>query len=410
MTMNQATTSSLSQRRMYARLLITLLVGMFIALVLVRALALAMDARPENFMSRVHQARAHLPEVARQAAEIPTVMFFGSSMVQAGFSPREFQAHLAEQGREVRAWNFGFGGLNPLYQDYLARRVRDQFVANDARLSLALIEFNPFQTTTRRRDGARPIDESYINILATDAEVLEILRSDVRRGVRMFNIRYLRDNVSAQMATFFFGQGLSNNRPPRTELEQDETITARFAELGPLLNERFEQEYPDYDGCDWCLDWLGGGTIAAERPADTLALFEELYSLQQNPHDMSNDLLQRIHRADIIDLHFDEELIRHFIALVRVFQTFSDEVQVVLLPRNTDWVVNPPEAQARLQAVIERIETETGLQIDNHQVIDAVSNTMFADTTHLNRYQGAAQYTRYLAEQYGSLIDGKSPR
>ncbi len=405
--MNQQTQDMTSQRRMYARILITLLVGMGFALFLIRALALAMDAKPENFMSRVFEARQHLPRVAEQAKDTPTVMFFGSSMVRAGFSPREFEVHMKERGDTVRAWNFGFGGLNPLYQDYLARRIRDQFTGIDARLSFALIEFNPFQTTTTRRNGARPIDESFINILATDSEIMDLLKQDVRRGIRLFNIRYLRDSVSAEMFTFFVGEDLRNNRPPRTDVEQDETVQERFDEIGPLLDEKFEEEYPGFDDCDWCVDWQGGGTIASERSAETLIIFEEFYALQQNSHDMSNDLLGRIHSADIIDLNFDEELIEHFIALVKEFQSFSDEVQVVLLPKNTDWVVNSPEATARLRVVVERIERETGLRVDDHQLIDAVSNSMFSDTTHLNRYQGATQYTRYLVEQYADRINRK---
>ncbi len=51
---------------------------------------------------------------------------------------------------------------------------------------MAFIEFNPFQTTITRRDGARASDDSYINMLATDAEIFEIMKQDVRRGIRMF--------------------------------------------------------------------------------------------------------------------------------------------------------------------------------------------------------------------------------
>jgi hypothetical protein len=42
--------------------------------------------------------------------------------------------------------------------------------------------------------------------------------------------------------------------------------------------------------------------------------------------------------------------------------------------------------------------------VQNFQVIDAVSNDMFSDTTHLDRYHGAVAFTEFLAEQYGELL------
>ncbi len=94
----------------------------------------------------------------------------------------------------------------------------------------------------------------------------------------------------------------------------------------------------------------------------------------------------------------------HFIRLVKVFKEFSDDVQVVLLPRNSDWVVYPPEAEARLNAVIDRIERETGLKLHNHQLIEEVPNNLYSDTTHLTGYFGAVAYTQYLADRYADRI------
>ncbi len=392
-----------SQRAIYLRIILTIGVGMLLALILVRIFAYSVGGRPEEIMSRVYESRQYLPQIAAQAAADDTLMFFGSSMTQAGFSPREFEQMIADRGVELTAYNFGFGGLNPLFQDYWARRIRDEFLAQESRLRFAFIEFNPFQTTKTRRDRARPTDDSYINMLASDAEVFDILKTDLRRGVRLFTIRYLRDSVSAEMATYFLG-GFLLPRAPRTELEEDPELAERYREIGRQLNEVFEEDYPDFDGCNWCWDWQGGGTVKAERSAETLALFDEYYGIQQHPYYKENALLRRIHTTDIVDLNFDEELIVHFIRLVQVFQTFADDVQVVMLPRNSDWVKYPPEAQQRLAAVIERIERETGLTIDDHQQLEEVPNHMYGDVTHLNRYQGAVAYTQYLADRYGTRI------
>ncbi len=94
---------------MYFRILMTILIGMFIALVIIRIFAASMGGSPENIMGRVYQARAELPEIASEARENDTLIFFGSSMVEAGFSPREFEQMLDEKDvknscLEFRLW------------------------------------------------------------------------------------------------------------------------------------------------------------------------------------------------------------------------------------------------------------------------------------------------------------------
>ncbi len=109
------------------------------------------------------------------------------------------------------------------------------------------------------------------------------------------------------------------------------------------MNQAFEAEYPDFEGADWYYPWQGGGTIAAERSAETLKLFDEYYELILDP--------------------------------------------------------------ARLDETVQRIEQATGITIQNHQDLPAINPSMFVDTTHLNRYQGAAAYTRYLVEQYSGYLN-----
>ena len=74
------------------------------------------------------------------------------------------------------------------------------------------------------------------------------------------------------------------------------------------------------------------------------------------------------------------------------------------MPKNLDWITNPPEALQRLNTVIARIENETGVTVRNFQKIDAVTNDMFSDTTHLNGLVGRETFTRFLAEEYGRLL------
>lgn len=398
-----------SERKIYLRILLAIGIGMAVALGLVRLFAWLNDASGETFLGRVLQARAALPRIVQ--AEEDLVMVFGSSMVEAGFSPRHFDRLVNARGGEVKSWNFGFGGLNPYYQDYLSRRVREAFEEGDRRLELALIEFNPFQVTRTRWQRAEPSIDSFITLLASEAELRGMALADPERGALLYTIRYLRDNVSAEMTTTFFGRAFQE--PPRRSERPglDEAGEARLAELSEELDRRFEAEYPDWVEAQWSFERQGGGTVPWERPAGTVALFPEYYALLHNDRRMEDDLLRRIATTDILELDFEPLLIESFIAMVENFKAISNHVEVILLPRNTDWVNYSPEVAARLQAVLERIEAETGVPVRNHQDLPRFDPSMFGDTTHLGRYVGDIPYTEFLAEQYAPLlIDGGGAR
>ncbi|WP_323846962.1 hypothetical protein [Microbulbifer magnicolonia] len=391
-----SSSTSSSERALFARILLTILLGMGAALLLVRTFTYGINVTADNVFGRVLQAQAALPRITREPQDL--VMFFGSSMVQAGFSPRQFDREMAARGAPVKSFNFGFGGLNPLFQDYLSRRIREQFERDDRRLKIALIEFNPFQATHTRRNGARDAEEAMLAILGTPAEFLDIALSDPAQGVRLFNIRYLRDGISAEAFTsYFIAEQMAPPRA-RTAIPEDEAAKMRRSELDKILEQRFEEDYPDYQGEDWHYGWQGGGTIPEERSAETLALFDDYYATLQTEHLLDDDRLSRIHSADIVELNFDPELVEAFIRIVKNFQAISDRVEVVMLPQNTGWIHNPPAAQQRLAAAVARIEAATGLVMQNHQHPSSITPEMFADTTHLARYTGGVAYTRHLVE------------
>lgn len=393
--------SNENPRKIYFKTLLAIALGMALSLLIVRAFTAMNDASGETFLGRVLQAQAALPRIVAEDQDL--VMFFGSSMTQAGFSARQFDRQLAEQGVDVKSFNFGFGGLNPLFQDYVSRRIADEFERGDRQLKLALIEFNPFQTTLTRRDGAREAEDSFIALLSTPEELMDISLDDPETGIRMATIRYLRDGVSAEMITSFFSQPLQPPRP-RTELEQDEEQEARLDELGADLGRLFEEEYPDFDGADWSYEWQGAGTIPEERSAETLEVFKQYYEVLRSDYRLDNDRLFRINTADIIELNFDPELVEAFIRVVQNFQRITEHVEVVLLPKNTDWIQNPPDAMQRQQQVLDRIVAETGVTIRNFQAIDEITPEMFSDTTHLARYSGDVPFTEFLVNQYAELL------
>jgi hypothetical protein len=388
------------QRRTWLRIVLTVLVGMGLALGGVRLFVSAMGAGSQSLLGRVLEAQDAIPQIA--AEENDLVIVFGSSMVEAGFSPREFDLAVAAGGGSTTSFNFGFGGLNPLFQDYVARRIADDLQASDRRLKLAVLEFNPFQATRTRRDRAVALEESYLALLASPAELWQIFLEDPERGIRMFEIRYLRDGISAEMiTTFFWAEPFQAPRAALdTDIQEEDGVEEELNAVLEKMGEKFAEEYPDYDGSDWYYPWRGGGTIRAERSQETLDLVERYYALSQTDYRMTIDRLSRIETADIVNLEFDPELLDAFIRTVEQFKRVADHVEIIMLPKNTDWIVNPPEALARQVEAARRIEEGTGLPVRDFQQIDAVTNDMFSDTTHLNRYHGAVAFSEFLAVEF----------
>ena len=387
----------LTSRRLYARAVISLGLSMLCALSLIYFYLELNDANKQGILGRVNEAQAALTEIVDEPHEL--VMFFGSSMTRAGFSPRRFDRTLQQQGKDVKSFNFGFGGLNPYFQDLLSRRVVEEFENNDRRLKLAMIEFNPFQTTKTRWNRAKPSLDSFITMLADDRELLEIAKQDITRGVRLFNIKYARNNVSAELITTFYGRGLFPIRPPNV-YEDSDTVVAEIKRLEALLDEQFEKEYPDYEHSEWSYAWQGGGTIPQERSKETLELFDQYYAVSHTDARMKNDRLGRIFSADIEELNFEPLLVEHFINIVKNFQAISDNVEVIMLPKNSKWIKNTDEAKQRLARVVDSIEQATGVTIKNHQDIPEITPEMYRDTTHLSRYHGGVVYTDYLIHLY----------
>ena len=387
----------------YFKVLLTIVLVMGTSMALVRGFTEMNDASAETILDRVMEARAALPRIMQE--EKPLMMFFGSSMTHAGFGARQFEREMTERGIEIKSFNFGFGGLNPYFQDYFSRRIRDTFVENDRKLKLVLIEFTPLQNTTARWNGAQPSVDSFVTMLADGSDVWDIIKEDPTRGIRVAEIKYLRNDISAEMITYYFGGDLFRTPRPDAGVPADEEKDKILEEIGEKLNAKFEEEYPDYVPSNWSWDWQGAGTIPEERSQETLDMFVPYFEALRSDERLANDRLRRITCCDIEDLHFEETLIAAFIRTVKNFQEFSDHVEVVLLPRNHDWIQRPPEAQERIRVVLERIERETGVVVRSLEDRPEITPEMFSDTTHLARYGGDVPYTSMLVEIYAPILE-----
>ncbi len=241
-------------------------------------------------------------------------------------------------------------------------------------------------------------------MLADGSDVWDIIKKDPTRGIRIANIKYLRNDISAEMITWFFGGQWFRSPRPDAGVPADEEKDKILEEIGEKLEAKFEEEYPDYVPSSWSWEWQGAGTIPEERSQETLYLFVPYFEALRSDQRLADDRLRRITCCDIEDLHFEETLIAAFIRMVKNFQEFSDHVEVVLLPRNHDWIQRPPEAQERIRVVLERIERETGVAVRSLEDRPEITPEMFSDTTHLARYGGDVPYTSMLVEIYAPIL------
>ncbi|RJE75535.1 hypothetical protein BGP78_02100 [Pseudoalteromonas sp. MSK9-3] len=398
---NSNTGAPKQSRRVFIKITLAITLVMVTAMGLVRVLLDANGANQQGILGRVLQAKVALPNIIAEPNDL--VMFYGSSMVRAGFSPRKFDRDLQSMGKNITSFNFGFGGLNPYYQDLLSRRIAEQFINENRQLKLALIEFNPFQTTTTRWERAQFTVDSYITMLANNAELWQILREDLKQGVHLYNIKYLRNHVSAEMITSYYAREIF---PPykRNVFKDPLQVSAERRKLGRELRTLFKKEYPNYQDEEWYYPWQGAGTIPEERSAHTLEVFDKYYAVTQTDAQMKNDRLSRIRTTDIEDMHFEPHLITSFINIVKNFQRFSDTVEVVMLPKNSRYITYSAAGKLRLSQAIQQIEHATGITIKSHQDIKEVTPDMFRDTTHLSRYRGDIAYTDFLVKEYSDSL------
>ena len=119
---------------------------------------------------------------------------------------------------------------------------------------------------------------------------------------------------------------------------------------------------------------------------------------------MKNDRLSRIRSADIEELNFEPLLVEHFINIIKNFQRVSENVEVMMLPKNSKWIKTTPAAEKRLAAVVKQIEEATGIKMKDHQNLPQITSAMYRDTTHLSRYRGDIAYTNYLIQQYQNIL------
>lgn len=347
--------------------------------------------------ARVLGMMEYLPTYLEENRNRKKMLIFGSSMVQAGFEPYQFDGHLAEQGIDVASINYGVGNLDPEFQQYITRDARRKLEAAGQKLDLTLLEFNPFQTTiVRGRFGGITRDQNEA-ILLTPADLWATTLEDPNRGTRLFNIRWFRNGISAEMLTSIFS--ISGNEALPGQEEEAAQARERRSELQRVFQDSLPEGVNIFP-IEWSHDLRGGRIDKRLLPAESLEALQDYMDAFRAPAIMAGDRQRRISGGDILELGFDERLIQAFITMTNDLNAVSEHMEVVLLPRNTDWIVYRPEVQQKLNRLMQRITDETGVPVRDLQDHPAITPEMFLDTTHLSFGNGIDAFTELLAETY----------
>lgn len=350
-----------------------------------------------NFNGRVLGMMDYLPTFISQNRDRQTLMIFGSSMVQAGFEPYQFDEQMTQRGLDVASINYGVGNLDPEFQKYLTRDVRRKYEAAGQKIDMTLLEFNPFQTTLTRGGFGNITRDQNEAILLTPADLWRITLEDPNRGIRLFTIRYFRNGVSAELLSSVFA--FANDEDVSGQEAARRAANTRRSQLRQAFQDTLPEGVnvfpPDYS------DGLRGGRIDKRSLSEeTLTALQDYVASFRDPALMASDQQRRILQGDILELGFDERLIRDFITMVNDLKAVSEKMEVLLLPRNTDWIVYRPEVQQKLDRLMQRISAETGVPVRDFQDHPDITPEMFLDTTHLSFGSGIDAYTKLLAETY----------
>lgn len=373
--------------------------GMLVAATVIGLYLALTSVVPLN--GRVLGMMDYLPTYLEENRDRQKMLIFGSSMVQAGFEPYQFDAHLEEEGIDVVSINYGVGNLDPEFQQYLTRDARRKLEAAGQKLDLTLLEFNPFQTTLARGAFGNITRDQNEAILLTPADLWAITLKDPDRGIRMFNIRWFRNGISAQMLSSFLTISGDEVIPGREE----ETALAR--ERRNELNRNFQDSLPaDVEMllAEWDQKLRGGRIDKRLLPAESLEALQAYVDSFRAPVLLASDRQRRILQGDIEELGFDERLIQAFINMVNDLKAVSVNMEVVLLPRNTQLIVYTPEVQQKLDRLMQRITAETGVPVRDFQDHPEISSEHFLDSTHLSFGSGIDAYTKVLAETYAEFL------
>ncbi|PTL82825.1 hypothetical protein DAT35_18875 [Vitiosangium sp. GDMCC 1.1324] len=348
-----------------------------------------------NITEGAGRVRGFLQALPDIAAREDSALVFGSSIIQHGFSPEVFEAHL--RGPRVTAYNLGFPGVDPEVQQLLAHRVAEAFQRGNHRARLMVVEFTPFQATLARGQASRYRELAQVKkaLLSTPGDLAETALHSPEEASHLASLQALGGRSPLAVTSLLEHQLLDGPPPawwPGPRAEEPDTGRKALIERVRAGRARVEgRPVPEWDP-------LRRGEVRLvfeQTREDYLAWLR----LRAAPEMLEGDLQWRVETSDILELRFDERRVAAFVDVVRTLASVSERTVLLLAPRNRAWVHLTPEGRARLAEVVARLTRDTGVPVLDLTEAPEFTAEDFVDTTHLNESSGRPKLSRRLAEE-----------
>jgi hypothetical protein len=390
------------EARRAARRALGACIGVLVAALVATRLGIELIAsdRPWAKQRVVASVEAFPSIAADRSAKLALVM--GSSRVMNDFVPEVFDARLAAKGKTVRSYNLGTAHLTTPLQVVLAQHFCADLQRVGRKADLTVVDFAIDWNTVPRTQ--QPFIAAATNMvecmtgsatsfaskgvltpIATASLIYEryILHCFPAEEVTS-SISRLLDRATAKDPSWWFGS---------PKLIDPETL--RDDEIAEKLHDARElSDAPKV--YEWTIRNRGYQSMA--EPVRRIYI-DDFLPYNTSDVQLSRQLEKEKRVSDIIELHFDDGLVRAFIDLVNELKGCSKDIVVWVLPSHPKWIVHPPEAAARFADVLARITRETGVEIIDDSASSDFGPAEFEDLSHLNRSTGARKMSALFADQ-----------
>jgi hypothetical protein len=342
---------------------------------------------PERFAQMVDA----LPAVQAEK-DHRLVLFFGSSMIEDGFSTVAFDGWLDQHGVATTSFNLGCRLVGPDLLHLLAKRTAKVLGTRGVKADAVYLEFPPHlatRRTIRERTSIRA-NAPRRSLVSDSADELHFLTTFPDVFFRESAVRLLGNRVTGEL------KGTVSSRLIQPVSDRSELAKQMKALRSSPLAEKMRQRESRAPAWDPSVRGDTPGPMGEEeRALVRRQIANRAVTDPDNVHTFTEQF-------DFFDLDFDPALIDELVAAYAVFHEIAERVYVVLLPRESEFPPSPV-GKGRLSAVLERFRRE-GIPLVNTFDDPSFVRTDFAYLNHLNHHVGRDKFSTLLAGHFAKQL------
>jgi len=304
-------------------------------------------------------------------------LLIGAAALMNGFSAEQFDARLRSRGLPSSTYNLTSVSFNPEHTWLMAKRVVAAARQKGERLATVIVNFCPATATLAYNKRSEVLKRA---ALAAPIDLMRALSDG--NGAELLGVRLLGGVGPSELRTLLEAQ----LRPPTLRREEQLRAGLLDAQAGARGARR-----PAWDPAR-------RGDFQLRTP-ETAGDYDELLALNQTPKSRAMQVKRFVGANDLKELRFSEKKIDHFVEAVRLLSSVGDCVIVVVEPVRQPEGAPSAEGQGRLDAVLRRVERETGAKTIDLTTTDEITDEDWFDLLLLNETTGRTKLTTILADR-----------